>query len=890
MATRTTVPAKIRHPRVAPDAITRPGPSKLLDRVPDHRVTLITAPAGFGKSWLVSDWLEWHSDWHQSWVTVDAHDHDPMRMWSHIIQSIGPSGSAEAAKLLAAGQSGIPLVVDTLAAALARRAEPTVIVLDDIHLLEGDEACASIDQFLTALPDTVNVILAGRHEPKLRLSRWRLAGDLLAIRTHDLRCTLPEATELITDTLGLSLQPEIITDLHTKTMGWIAGIRLSAMAAGRKGQTGGDAGKPERIAPTDHGYEAVGDYLVEEVLRDIADQDRQFLLDTSVLHDLTAPLCDAVSERNDSAVTLERLVQSGMFTTRLAGPDASYRYHDLFRDFLTGVLRRTAPGRHVDLHRRAALWLHDHDDPVGAVEHALRADDPDLAGQWLVESSLEMLKSQQYETMCSLFSRIDEASRVNSPVALYTWCYTLFYGNAPGAMIDDVLTRTLASIEAAIETADVEQLDELAQYPDLIRGTPSELATRVAATVAHRLGDTDSALRLVGELTDPSDGGRVEGVAGEMLIYLGRIREGSDLLKRYSEFAFSTRNPVFASQALALLLQAWAAIGQGRLAEAETLAERGVEIMQSHGLGDGPHAALAKVPLAWVAFERGHLSTAADLLEPVVDLLDRLEEVPAYVLTHTLLARINHNRGDRAAAGASLEKARVLPSKRVVAGHFSDYVTFEQARLALLDGDLTAAEIAIGDWRQRCDRGGSTMAEHLLLARFLIVAGEDPLPILATQPEKVDITNVHRIETHKLRAIVASRDGDDITALDQLTEAMGIAKHTGHRQTFLDEARTLGVLLDNAAAFSGHRLSSGPESALPESHRRSAATLAEPLTQREWDILQLLPSHLTYRGMAETLSVSTNTVKSYLKSIYRKLDADKRSDAVANARTLGFID
>ncbi|MGB5566572.1 MAG: LuxR C-terminal-related transcriptional regulator, partial [Acidimicrobiia bacterium] len=364
-----------------------------------------------------------------------------------------------------------------------------------------------------------------------------------------------------------------------------------------------------------------------------------------------------------------------------------------------------------------------------------------------------------------------------------------------------------------------------------------------------------------------------------------------ELLRGWNEFVFSPRNSMTSWQALALTLQAWAALGEGKLGHAELLAARGVQTMESQGLGDRPYAAVAKVPLAWAAFELGRLDIAADLIRPSVDLLGRFGEVPAYVFAHILLARINHARGRHGAALASFEEARILPSGWVVTGYFADRIAFEQARLALLHGDLTAAKNALPDWQERLDRGARTMDEHLLLARFLVEAGDDPTLSLATTPQTVEVTPVYRIEEHKLRALLALRERDDTTALDELTAAMRIAAHTGHRQTFLDDEASFGAVLDNAVARSGHRLrdQAGPAARL-NTDTRAGARLAEPLTERELAVVRLLPSHLTYVGIAEAMTISPNTVKAYLKSIYRKLDATKRSEAVANARSLGIID
>lgn len=489
MVTQAPVTAKTRRPRVDANAIARPGPSSLLDQVPGYRVTMVTALGGFGKTWLVSDWLEWHSDWHQSWVTIDPYDRDPMRLWLHIVESVqqsaDPDTGEEVGRVLASGQPGIPLIVDTLTADLARRTDRTVIVFDDIHRLDGDESLASMGQFFATLPDNAHVILVGRHDPAVSLSKMRLSGDLLEIRTEDLRCTVAEAQALVTDSLGLALPPDAVASLHTKTMGWLVGLRLASIAISRSRTMNRYVGDLPDVAMFEGAYDALGSYLIEEVLDELDEADRLFLLDTSILRDLTGPLCAAVSERPDSAAMLERLTRSGMFTNRIGDGEGLYRYHDLFRDTLRKILGRTAPDHHLELHHRAAMWFHDHGDPMVAVDQALKADEPDLAGQWLVESCREMLVSQQYETMRTLFARVDEASDSLSPIVLVAWCYPVVYDDGSGGMIDDLLERTRDGIEAIIKTNDVEQLDELTRIPELVGGSPSEFLARTEARLAR---------------------------------------------------------------------------------------------------------------------------------------------------------------------------------------------------------------------------------------------------------------------------------------------------------------------------------------------------------------------------------------------------------------------
>jgi LuxR family maltose regulon positive regulatory protein len=374
-----------------------------------------------------------------------------------------------------------------------------------------------------------------------------------------------------------------------------------------------------------------------------------------------------------------------------------------------------------------------------------------------------------------------------------------------------------------------------------------------------------------------------------MLIYHGRYTEGLQLLERWNEFSFSAAVPDVGNQAIILSCFAWAKIGRGDLAGAEAMADRAVQIMRDARADDRPFATVPVVPLAWVAWERGDLDAAEALITRVMDRITRLGEIPAYVYAHTLLARIHHSQGRHQDAHRALDTATVAPDGSPLAGYFAALVAMERTRLALLNQDLPAAERALPDWRTRRDHGAATMFEHHLLTRLTIAFGGDPAPLLDQPPTGLDVTPADHIEQHKLRALQSLHDGDETQALEHLAEAMKIAAQTGHRRTLLDEAATFGAVLDNAGARTGYPLAT---------HRRPLPTppstvatpaLVEPLTERELEILRLLPTHLTYQQIADELFVSPNTIKSYIKNIYRKLEADKRSDAVTTANSLGLI-
>ena len=711
----------------------------------------------------MSDWLDWHPDWHQSWITVDPYDSDPIRLWSHVLESIrassAPHTADAAGELMAAGRSGLPLIVDRLVADLALRDVPTVIVFDDIQDLTGDGSLASVALFLAQLPVNTHAILVGRHDPELPLAKWRLSGDLLEIRTADLRCTLEETEHLVTDTLGLALTPEVVAGLHARTMGWMAGLLMAAMTIARSRDMGLSAGHVPAVATLDGAYDALGDYLVEEVLADLDESDRQFLLDTSILRDLSGPVCDAVTGRTDSDEILGRLVGAGLFTSRLGETDDWYRYHDLFRDALKALHRRTAPVHKAGMHRRAALWFHDNDDPVAAIDHATKAGETDLAGQWLVEFSRPLLASNQNTTLRILFEQVGAASTSLRPSVAAAWLFPALFSDLEGIEIDrlhSVARNALASMAEQEAAADA-HLWGLIPFP--FHEDPNELIRAIDATIAHRTGDLDLALAaLTAQQPEPSESGWIEAAAGEMLLLHERYADGLERLQQWFDYTFSPHNPILGNQAYSLTMQAYASHGRGDLATAEALAVRAHDLMVENGFGADPQSAIAAVPLAWAAWERGDVDAVEVGIVEALDRLDRLGEIPACALARVVLARALASQGKAKRAAGVLDRAGLTSTGPAITGHFADRIALERARLSLLTGDVAGAEVALPNWRERIEEGATTMTEHLILARTAIAAGAEAEAMLVAPDERFEITTAHRIEIHKLRAYLAVRE------------------------------------------------------------------------------------------------------------------------------------
>jgi LuxR family maltose regulon positive regulatory protein len=885
------VAEKTRPPVASASLVSRPKLLRQLDGGLNQRATLVTAPAGFGKTSLLVDWLADHPEVAQCWVTLDEYDNDPMRFLLHVIDSVHgevPDVVGDGPSMIASLAPEPIWIVDALAQSLAESVEHLILVLDNVHLIENSATLACLEACLNELPRSVHIVMVGRREPGVHLAGRRAVGDLNELRTTDLRLSLDEARAVIVGSLGLELSDVVTRDLHRKTMGWVVGIRLAAAAAEER-QTAGSASETvPSVSSVSGAYEAVADYLFEEAFAQLDEREIRFLLGTSLLKHLTPPLCEAVTGEQEAAALLERFVRSGLFTTRVNTPGPWYRYHDLFREALQSRLGREDPDRVADLHRRAATWLHQQGRVVNAIDHAIKAGDSELADDWLVEAVRPFIAAKQGGTLITLLRRLDAISPSLSTSALTGWTAVELTGTGTTEReIDSLLIR----LEHKLSTIDHEDPSLITQRWELlplpVNESWEELAAVVRALLAYRHGNVKAAAAADGI---PSESRLVEACAGAALTLLERYPEAEWLLRSYLDYTASPENPIPSLEGRALGLVAKLKAFAGGLTEAEQLATSALDLLRALGLTDHPPAMSAVIAAAWVAWERGQLDTAKSSIAQAIETIDRFGEMPTYVLAGILIARIRWSRGDLAGAHQELDRVMVSPGGRAATGHLADRIALERVRFALLEGDLIAAELAIPDWRRRIEGGPGTMRERLVLARMAISSGGDATVLLGVEPYDAEITVVHRIEIHKLRALAALAGHDSTAALNQLTQAMRFAANTGHRQTFIDEQATFGGLLDNAIARSGHRLRLNEQPLKPpESTRYTGRSPIEPLTERELEVLRLLPSQLTNSEIGDSLSISTNTVKFHVKMIYRKLGAGRRTEAVEHARSLGLI-
>lgn len=901
---------KIRVPRQRRDAVDRP---RLLHRLADATrtpLTVVSAPAGFGKTTLLTQWLATRpTAGGAAWVSLDASDDDPVVFWRYVVAAVHvvrPQVAARAHDLLTAGRSSTDAVLAVLLNDLAILDQDLVVVLDDAHTVTSPEVRDHLAVFLERLPDRVHVVIAGRSDPALPLARRRAGGDLLEIRADDLRFTLGEATTYLGDVSGLGLDADAVALLEDRTEGWIAALQLAALSMRDRpdlpGFIAGFAGDDRYVV----------DYLVEEVLSRQPEPVRRFLLRTSVLARMEASLCDAVVDQGGSRAVLAALERDNLFVVPLDDRRHAYRYHHLFGDVLRARLLDEEPGLVVDLHARASRWYETRGDPDEAFRHALEAGDVERAADLLEVAVPALTRDRREATVRARMAAIpDEVLRLR-PVLHLGYVAALM---ARGEIAE--VDRRLTEIGHWL-TADDRDPADVAEHPVVVdREAFAQLPGGVAVYRAARTlltGDVTGTIehaRRVLDLVREDDHvlrGSASGLLGLAHWHRGELAAAERL---YHDAIGHLRRAGNLSDALGCSL-ALADIQQtaGRLDDARTTFEEGLRLGTTpdpplRGTGD------LHVGLARVLTETGDLTGAVAHLEAAQELGEHAGLPQNAYRWRLESARVRAAQGDVPAALHLIGEA-----EGVFTTDFSPDVRplpAVRARLHLIQGDLGS----VAAWARGAGVGTQDAPsylreyEHLTLVRLHLArarAGQvDHLDDTVALLGRLEVAALDGgrtgsvVEILALRALALQAAREDRAALAALARAVELAAAHGFVRVFLDEGTPVLVLLQHLARradapdHTRHVLAVARGTAPAGARGRAALPVAPPrtpveaLTARELDVVRLLASDLGGPEIARELVVSINTVRTHTKSIYAKLGVTSRRAAVRRARELGFL-
>jgi LuxR family maltose regulon positive regulatory protein len=846
------------------------------------RVTLVAAPPGSGKTVLLRSWIgQAGLAERAAWVTARRDGRDPQRFWLSVLGALHGTAAGSA---LVQGVSPAPdldgwALVERLLKDLAPLSEPVWLVIDDVHELGAAEALSQLELLIMRAPPELRFVLATRHDVRLGLHRPRLHGELAEIREPDLRFSLDEARALFA-AAGVELSEPAVLLLHERTEGWAAGLRLAALSlAGHP--------DPERFAEEFSGSErTVAEYLLAEVLDRQSEPVRRLLLRTSILEQVNGELADLLTGGKSGERVLQDLEQSNAFVVSLDASRSWFRYHHLFAGLLQLELRRTAPGEVTSLHRAAAGWLAGHGHPVEAIRHAQAAQDWGLAARLLADHWPHLQLGGQAGTVHELLAVFPPQVRTADAELA-----TLSAG--------DELAR--GSLEAAERYLGLAEQGS-ASVPDGRRGQFQVLLGVVRLLLARQRGNPFSVAEEAGRLN--ASAGTPDPVLGEELRALALINLGATEVwtphledaQRHLEQGLSLARRIGRPflEFSGLAYQAVAGLYQSPFGPAAERGRQAIELAERHGWTDEPAAGLAYMAIAGALAWQGKLELAEPWAQRAERTVKTEAEPAARLAVYYVRGRLELTRGRYQDALSAFRTAERLTSRldgpNLLVARTRVMLVYVLVRL----GDTEGAERALADLGEQ-DR---ERAEMGLATAELRLARDDPhaatvalAPVLDGSASALPLTWL--AHAFLLEAIARDALGDPPAAGRALERALDLAEPDGALSLFLLHPAP-GLLERQAQHRTAHAsliaeiqsLLAGRELAATSTGPRP---LLEPLRDSEIRVLRYLPTNLTGPEIAGELHVSYNTIKTQISSLYAKLGAHGRADAVDRARALGLL-
>ncbi len=900
---------KLYPVRPRPQLVTR---QHLLDRLNEgsikgRKLTVLAAPAGFGKTTLLSEWVAGQPR-SVAWLSLDENDNDPERFITYVaaaLQTQDAGLGAEALSLVRAGQAplGEP-VLTALLNAVARSPHDLLLVLDDYHQLLLRPIHDAVTFLIDHLPGQLQVAIASRSDPPLPLPRLRARGDLTELRAADLRFTPGEAAAFLNEVMGLTLSAEDVAALETRTEGWIAGLQLAALSMqGRQ-----DVSPFIQAFAGDHRY--IADYLVEEVLQRQPASVRRFLLETSILDQLTGALCDAVTGQVGGGAQLEALERGNLFVIPLDDRRMWFRYHHLFAEMLRSHLRAELPEQVATLHGRASQWFEHTGSVPDAIRHALAAGDHPRAAE-LIEKALPDLRRDRHEaTLLAWLRALPDDLLRDRPVLSFAFAGVLMQTG----QFDGVETR-LADAERWLEDA--------AQYPgrrppgmvvvdepELLRLPGAVSVHRAAFALVH--GDLAGALRHARRALDVvADDDHLGKGSASALLGLAAWTHGDleEARRLYVPAITWLQRAGHLSDMLGCALTlADIQVEQGHLRDAMRTFQEALQASRSPGAAAARGTADMYIGLSDLHREHNDLATAVECLQAGQALGDHMGLPRNPSRRRMTLARIKQAQGDLESALQLFDEA-----ERLYDGDFSPNVrpvAAWKARINLAQGRLGDAVAWARERHLSPDDELDYLREfeHLTLARVLLAQARDDRHNATRRAAQGLLDRLERaaeaggrvnnlIEVLILQALALQTHEGAAAALAPLDRALTLAEPEGYVRIFLDEGVPMADLLRAGAAargqatgYAGRLLSAVDPSAAPAlPDRAPTQLLAEPLSERELEVLRLLNTELSGPEIARQLVVSLNTFNTHTRNIYGKLGVNNRRAAVRRAEELRLI-
>lgn len=867
---------KLNIPPQRPHLVTRPQLTQKLtsdlwqNQEFTRKLTLISAPAGYGKTTLVIEWLAAISAKSlTAWLSLDEADNDPTRFLSYIIAAVKQTlpGFGESTSNLIQSQPQPPgeVILATLINEIAANPASIILTLDDYHAIQTPAIHQQLATFIEHQPASVHLVIISREDPLLPLARLRARGHLMEIRQDDLRFSPIECSDFLINRMGLSLSESDVTALERRTEGWIAGLQLAALSMQNLSDLAG-------FVQTFTGSSRyVLDYLIEEVYNQQSTEVQDFLIKTSILERLSAPLCNAVAGIVNSHELLEILEQANLFILPLDQSRSWYRYHRLFADLLRSRLRVADRINETVLHIQASQWLKQNGFMDESINHAIAAENWDLASELVMSVSTEMLKRGQVATLIHWYAKFPQETILTNPRLCFDYCWPL------------LLTAQFESAAPLLN-----HLEKNA------REIPSFLGEVLAAQAFLARGQGDNARmversqRALELLPKESLNSRTLVAINLVLAYwhMGQMEATEQVLDEAIESSQAIGNTY--SLITAIIFKGRVFAVRGELQQAARFFRQAIE----QG-GEIPINALARMDMAALHYEWNQLSEGENHLQTAIELCRRGQNNEFLVGCLMFQVRLRVAQSDFQDAQQALAQAQDLIRTGEIPTGTAERIAMTQVQLALAQGDLQAALQQADHLKDYVDCHPFYRFTGLTKASLFVANKEfESARILLNQLQEASQAGgwTYALIAIRVWQALAAESWD--TALQFMVDALRMAQPSGFIRTFVEGGQEIIPLLQESARrgiapdYVGQILAAMHSGG---NEPMDSFILVEPLSEREIEVLRLVAVGLSNREIASRLVVSLGTAKTHIHNIYGKLEVGNRAQAIARAREFKLI-